>query len=132
MDTPAPVAPPEDVQPKLSSKKVRKDGSTALIVQNAGNLLEVPEGNRLYPRGGVSETGAAIDPRPIPWVVFLSAIPLVLGYATLMTRLIFGMSSGWQEMSLLALHAAGSIAVLVAYFGKSTRVAGVSTRGASQ
>ena len=113
--------------PKPSIRKVRKDNE-AVLVRPSGHLIEVPEGNRLYPRGGISETAAGIDPRPIPWVVFFAAVPLVIGYLFLMGRLVLGLSSGWQETALLGLHAAGCVAVLVAYFGKSTTVGGLTTK----
>lgn len=113
---------------KPPNKRVTKGGTIALAFANPKGILEVPEGNRLYPRGGISETGASLDPRPIVWLVSFAAVPLVLGNVALMTRLVLGMSSGASEMALLALHTVGCIVVLVAYFGKSTTVGGISTK----
>ena len=120
----------EQVLSESSAPGKAVKGAAAVEIPRAKRrgVREAPEPVQLQTRNGVSECPAAINPRPIPWVVYPAVASLLAGHMLLLGRLVFGTNSGgWPESGLLALHTVGWIVILASYLGKTTKLGGLST-----
>ncbi|NML19165.1 hypothetical protein [Azohydromonas caseinilytica] len=133
MDDPFNGVPSQEALPRPVAQSKINLGKTETLLLSAQPQHKVRKTKgavALQQSGGIAEAAspAWLDPRPIPWLVLCTAVPLLAGYLALMARLVLGMTAGWPELSLLGLHTAGCIAVLAAYFGKSIALTGLKTK----